>query len=131
MFRGETTKAGFALLIATLIALQCFAFTGNFASAHTLGEAKARTTTGFVLSGQPPGGGADMLREADCSPSPAGFAHARNRHRATDSAQVQERPHISRQPATARPPAASGAPHRRDTRSVRVPAPAALQVFRC
>ncbi|MFJ3641391.1 hypothetical protein ACIPRD_16745 [Streptomyces sp. NPDC090108] len=131
MFRGETPKAALALLFATLLALLYFAPTGNFAAAHTLGEAKARTTTGIVLPGQPSGGGTDLLREADHSPAPAGPAHARHRHRATDSAQAPERPPISRRPAPAHPPAASGAPHRRDTRSVRVPAPAALQVFRC
>ncbi|SOD81582.1 hypothetical protein [Streptomyces sp. Ag109_G2-15] len=124
MFRGTTTRTALALFTVALLALQLFAPTGTFASAHTLSEAKAKTRAGAASSVQP-------VCALGLSKEPVGSPHLRDRQRGSASGWAQERPLIARQAAAPHTPAASGAPHHRTTRSSRAHSPAALQVFRC
>ncbi|MGW2703332.1 hypothetical protein [Streptomyces sp. NPDC001340] len=105
MFRGTTARTLLALLATALLALQFFAPTGTFASAHTLSHAKAKAAPETVRPSKPVRIGAGALRA--------------------------EHPLIARQTATPQSPGTSGAPHHRITRSSRAQSPAALQVFRC
>ncbi|MFF7971020.1 hypothetical protein [Streptomyces sp. NPDC007905] len=131
MFPGTAARTLLALLTAALLALQLFAPAGTFASAHTLGHAKAKAVSGTALTPTTTRNGADTLREGGCSQEPVGARHLRDRQRGSASGPAAERPLISRQAAAAQVPAPSGAPHHRTTRSSRAHSPAARQVFRC
>ncbi|MFJ9815549.1 hypothetical protein ACIRU3_09790 [Streptomyces sp. NPDC101151] len=132
MFRGTTARAVLTLLSAALLALQFFAPTGTFATAHTASHAKAKAAPETVHPTHPARNGAYTLRDSGCSQEPAaGGRHLRDRQRGSVSGWAHERPPIARQAAAPQAPAASGAPHHRTSRSSRAHSPAALQVFRC
>ncbi|MEU5538838.1 hypothetical protein [Streptomyces sp. NPDC020362] len=131
MFRGTTARAVITLFAVALLALQFFAPTGTFASAHTLGHAKAKATSGTALPANTMRNGADTLRDGGCTQQPAGAQHLRDRQRGSACGWALERPPISRQTAAPQTPDASGASHHSTTRSSRAHSPAALQVFRC
>ncbi|WP_244184127.1 hypothetical protein [Streptomyces cellostaticus] len=120
-----------ALFTVALLALQFFAPTGTFASAHTLSHAKAKAVSGTVPSSKPVRNGADTLRDGGCSQQTLSTPHLRDRQRSSAHGWPSERPPISRQAVSPQTPAASCAPHHRTTRSSRAHSPAALQVFRC
>lgn len=52
MFRGKTARTVVTLLTAALLALQFFAPTATFASAHTARHAEAKAQPGLKLSGK-------------------------------------------------------------------------------
>ncbi|MFF8424690.1 hypothetical protein ACF07Y_05950 [Streptomyces sp. NPDC016566] len=131
MFRGTTARTLLALLATTLLALQFFAPTGTFASAHTLSHAKAKAAPETVHPSHPVRNSTIALRDGGCTQNPGGGHHLRDRQRGPASGWAQEHPLIARQAATPRSPGTSGAPHHRTTRSSRAHCPAALQVFRC
>ncbi|MFF4572868.1 hypothetical protein [Streptomyces sp. NPDC001410] len=131
MFRGTTARTLLALLATALLALQFFTPTGTFASAHTLGHAKAKAAPETVRPSKPVRIGAGALRDGGCTHNPGGDRHLRDRQRGPASGWTPEHPLIARQTATPQSPGTSGAPHHRITRSSRAQSPAALQVFRC
>ncbi|MFC9925952.1 hypothetical protein [Streptomyces sp. NPDC127190] len=131
MFRGTTTRTRLALLAVTLLALKFFALTGPFAAAHTLSHAKAKATSGTVLSTQPVRHKPSTLRDGGGTQDAASTQHLRDRQRGSGHGWPADRAPISRQSAAARTPGATGAPHPHAPRSSRAHAPAALQVFRC
>ncbi|MFG2121299.1 hypothetical protein [Streptomyces sp. NPDC048710] len=131
MFRGTTARTLLALLATALLALQFFASTETFASAHTLSHAKAKAAPETVRPSEPVRNGVGALRDGGCTQNPGGGRHLRDRQRGPASGWAQEHPLIARQTATPQSPGTSGAPHHRTTRSSRAHAPAALQVFRC
>ncbi|MGW5331328.1 hypothetical protein [Streptomyces bauhiniae] len=132
MSRGRTLGVVLALFAIALLSLQLFAPSGPFATAHTLGEAKANDAPGIVLVAQPAGEGADTLREPRRSKTPPVAAHAdRHRQRGAAPTPAPERPLVSRRPAEPAPPVRCGAPDAGTTRSSGARSPAVLQVFRC
>ncbi|MDO0925173.1 hypothetical protein QQY24_06950 [Streptomyces sp. TG1A-8] len=132
MFRGTGARTALALLAAALLALQFLAPTGTFASAHTLGHAKAKAGPGITPSTQPARAGADTLREPRHPHRPVTTVPClRDRQRGPASAGAPERAPISRQAAAPHPPGACGAPHEHATRPPGARTPAALQVLRC
>ncbi|MBV1948012.1 hypothetical protein [Streptomyces sp. BV129] len=132
MSRGRTPGAVLALFAVALLALQLFAPSGSFATAHTLGEAGANDTPGIVLVAQPAGEGADSVREPRGPKAPPVATHAdRHRQRGTAPTPALERPPISRRPAEPAPLWRPGAPDAHVTRSSGAHTPAVLQVFRC
>ncbi|MFF9394294.1 hypothetical protein [Streptomyces griseoluteus] len=132
MSRGRTLGAALALFAVALLSLQLFAPSGPFATAHTLGEAKANGAAGIVLVAQPAGDGVDLAREPRCPKTPPVAAHTdRHRQRGTAPTPAPERPLISRRPAEPAPPTRSGTPDAGVTRSSGAHSTAVLQVFRC
>lgn len=132
MSRGRTLGAVLALCAVALLTLQLFAPCGPFATAHTLGEAKANDAPGIVLVAPPAGEGADTVREPRRHRTPPVAAHTdRHRQRGAAPTPAPERPLISRRPAEPAPPARSGAPDAGVTRSSGAHSTAVLQVFRC
>ncbi|WP_405551976.1 hypothetical protein [Streptomyces sp. NBC_01171] len=131
MSRGRTLGAVFALCAVALLSLQLFAPSGPFATAHTLGDAKANDAPGIVLVAPPAGEGADTVREPRPRTPPVAAHADRHRQRGAAPTPAPERPLISRRPAEPAPPARSGAPDAGVTRSSGAHSPAVLQVFRC
>ncbi|MEV8044410.1 hypothetical protein AB0P02_11295 [Streptomyces griseoluteus] len=132
MSRGRTLGAALALFAVALLSLQLFAPSGPFATAHTLGEAKANGTAGIVLVAQPAGDGVDLAREPRRPKTPPVAAHTdRHRQRGAAPTPAPERPLISRRPAEPAPPMRSGTPDAGVTRSSGAHSTAVLQVFRC
>ncbi|CAL9291460.1 hypothetical protein ABZ568_42160 [Streptomyces olindensis] len=142
MFRGTTARTVVSLLAAVLIALQFFAPTASFASAHTPSQAEAKAQPGIKPSGTPsrPGGKSSgkALRDeiATCRAGhhgdPTGPLRTRDRFHAADSApSAPERPLLRHIQPTADDPVRPGTAHQRTSRSSASHTPAALQVFRC
>ncbi|AYN38821.1 hypothetical protein D9753_07720 [Streptomyces dangxiongensis] len=131
MFRGTTPRTLLALLGVALLAFQLFIPAGTFASAHTGGQALAKTETGTHLSALPAYDGADTVRTPDRPGRPASVPQVRDRHRGPASASAQERPLISGRTAGTAPHDPCGARHRHAPGASRAHTPAALQVFRC
>ncbi|MER8219212.1 hypothetical protein ABTZ58_01135 [Streptomyces sp. NPDC094143] len=143
MHRGTTARTVVSLLAAVLLALQLFAPTASFATAHTPSQAEAKAHPGTNPSGTASRPGitfsGKVLRDeiATCRSGhhgdPTGPLRTRNRSHATDSAPTApDRPPLSRhiQP-TADEPAGPRTAHRHTSRSSASHTPAALQVFRC
>ncbi|MFF0161274.1 hypothetical protein ACFYRY_27595 [Streptomyces sp. NPDC005263] len=130
MFRGRPVRVALALVAATLLALQFFAPTVSFASAHTTRQAVAKAQPGVKLLGK-------SLRDEiathhHCGPTggPAGPLHTRDRHRAVDFAPSgPERPMPVQDRADPREQVRAGA--FRLSRPPAAHSPATLQVFRC
>ncbi|GAA3116482.1 hypothetical protein [Streptomyces echinatus] len=131
MFRGTTARTLLSLLGATLLALLPFAPTGNFAPAHTFGQALAKTQTGITPSAHLARDGAESVRAPGRPGEPVGIPHVRDRHRGPAPHGSGEHPPISGRAAEARPTAPAGAPPRHTPGPSRAHTPAALQVFRC
>ncbi len=131
MFRGTTTRTVISALAAVLLALQFFAPSTSFASAHTVGHIEAKAQPGSKLSPKALRDGVITFRDASCSGDPTGPQHSRERNRTSVAwPGAQERPLAAPGTAAALLPALSAA-----QRSVARPStglsPAALQVFRC
>ncbi|NEC91255.1 hypothetical protein G3I71_36890 [Streptomyces sp. SID12501] len=132
MFRGATSRTVFSLLAAALLALQLFAPTASFASAHTARHAEAKTEPRnkpraadqrdeYVTCG-------DGGRHHD----PSLPLRTRDRHRLADSGpQVPERPLLTVDPTAPHEPETRVTARRQAPRSLTAHTPAALQVFRC
>lgn len=142
MFRGRTASTVIAVLATALLALQLFAPTAVFATAHTQSQVEAKAQPGTQPSGTTsrPGhkSSGKALRDetATCRAGhhgdPTGPLRTRDRSHTADSApSAPERPlrrHI--QPAVPEP-VGPGAAHHHASRSSMSHTPAALQVFRC
>ncbi|WP_329336383.1 hypothetical protein OG252_14165 [Streptomyces sp. NBC_01352] len=130
MFRGTTVRTVIATLAAVLLALQFFAPSTSFASAHTARQAEAKAQPGTKLSGKALRDESVTYRHCDPAEDPTGPLRNRDRHRAVDFApQGPERPLLVQDPAAVSKPAVPGA--LRMSRPPTSHAPAALQVFRC
>ncbi|MFJ7174968.1 hypothetical protein ACIQXA_00640 [Streptomyces massasporeus] len=142
MYRGRTGWTVVAVLAAALLALQLFAPTASFATAHTDSQVEAKAQPGTNPSGTPsrPGhtsSGKGLRDEtATCRAGhhgdPTGPLRTRDRSHAADSApSAPERP-LRRDIRPAVPePVRHGAAHHHASRSSTSHTPAALQVFRC
>jgi hypothetical protein len=142
MYRGTTARTVVSILAAVLLALQLFAPTASFASAHSLSQAEAKAQPGTKPSGlsSRPGhtspGKALRDETASCRVGhhgdPTGPLRTRDRSHTTDlapsGAELPLRRHIR---PTGPEPVRPGAAHDRTSRSSASHTPAALQVFRC
>ncbi|MFG2465770.1 hypothetical protein ACGFXB_09960 [Streptomyces canus] len=130
MFRGATVRTVLAVLTAALLALPFFASTEEFATAHTVRQAKAMAQTGTKLSGKAARAEASGKRHCNHVGDPTGPLRTRDRHRTVDFApEGPERPLSAQEPPAAPQRVATG-----DfplSRPSTAHAPAALQVFRC
>ncbi|MGW0495552.1 hypothetical protein ACWD0Z_09025 [Streptomyces sp. NPDC003007] len=142
MFRGTTVRTVVSILAAALLALQFFAPTVSFASAHTHSQVEAHAQPGTKPSGKSsrPGhkhpGKALRDETATCRAGhhgdPTGPLRTRDRSHAADSAPTAPERPLQRHIRPAAPEAAGpGAAHHRTSRSSTSHTPAALQVFRC
>jgi hypothetical protein len=142
MFRGTTVRTVVAVLAAALLALQLFAPTASFATAHTHSQVEAKAQPGTKPSGKSsrPGhkSSGKALRDetATCRAGhhgdPTGPLRTRDRSHTADSApSVPERPLRRDIQPTVPEPVRPGAAHHRASRSSTSHTPAALQVFRC
>jgi hypothetical protein len=130
MFRGTTVRTAIAILSAVLLALQFFAPTECFASAHTARQVEAKAQPGTKPSGKALRDEAATFRQCDHSGGPNGPLHARDRYRAVDFAPegperplpVEDRTAVS--PQLARVAVSTSRPSMSHS-------PASLQVFRC
>ncbi|SMQ19654.1 hypothetical protein SAMN06272771_6143 [Streptomyces sp. Ag82_O1-12] len=142
MYRGSTALTVVAVLAAALLALQLFAPTASFATAHTHSQVEAKAQLGTKPSGTSsrPGhkSSGKTLRDetATCRAGhhgdPTGPLRTRDRSHTADSApSAPERP-LRRDLRPAVPePVRPDAAHHHASRSSTSHTPAALQVFRC
>ncbi|WP_369392608.1 hypothetical protein AB5J72_37235 [Streptomyces sp. CG1] len=131
MFRGTTARTRLALLAVLLLALQLFAPTGTFASAHTLSDAQAKAEPVLPSSVPPVREDKDSVR-TPCRPGlPVSTPHLRDRQRGSSSGRAQQPEPIAGRAAAADTPDIPGAPHPHTARTSRAHTPAALQVVRC
>ncbi|AXE89363.1 MULTISPECIES: hypothetical protein [unclassified Streptomyces] len=142
MFRGTKARTVVSLLAGVLLALQFFAPTASFASAHTPSQAEAKAQPGTKPSGKSSRPGTKFsgkaLRDeiATCRAGhhggPTGPLRTRDRSHAADSApSAPERPLLRHIQPTADDSVRHGTAHQRTSRSSASHTPAALQVFRC
>jgi hypothetical protein len=142
MYRGTTARTVVSILAAVLLALQFFAPTASFASAHTPSEVEAKAQPGTEPSGKSSRPGTKLsgkaLRDeiANCRAGhhgdPTGPLRTRDRFHGTDSAPSAPDRHLLRHiPPTAPDRVTPGVAHQRTSRSSASHTPAALQVFRC
>jgi hypothetical protein len=132
MFRGKTSRTVVTLLTAVLLALQFFAPTTSFASAHTARHAEAKAQPVLKLSGKALRTETITFRDCGAAGTPTVPLRLRDRCRTADCGpETPERPPLTQDPAGAHTPAAPGAAHHRTARSSTAHSPAALQVFRC
>ncbi|WP_307079367.1 hypothetical protein [Streptomyces canus] len=119
-----------AVLTAALLALPFFTSSEEFATAHTVRQAKAKAQTGTKLSGKAARAEPSGKRQCNHLGDPTGPLRTRDRHRAVDFApEGPERPLSAQEPAAAPERVATG-----DfplSRPSTAHAAAALQVFRC
>ena len=141
MYRGTTARTVVSVLATLLLALQFFAPTASFASAHTLSQVEAKAHPGTKPSGKSSRAALKLsgkaLRDeiATCRAGhhgdPTGPLRTRDRFHTADSVpSAPERPLLRHIPPTAQEPVTPGAAHKRTSRST-AHTPAALQVFRC
>ncbi|MFF6912089.1 hypothetical protein [Streptomyces sp. NPDC012466] len=141
MFRGTTVRTVVSVIAAALFALQLFAPTASFASAHTHGQAEANAQPGTKPSGKSSRPGHKLLGKAlrdetaTCRAGhhgdPTGPLRTRDRSHTASAPTAPERPlhrHILPTTPEAAGPAAA---HHRTSRSSTSHTPAALQVYRC
>jgi hypothetical protein len=142
MYRGTTARTVVSILAAVLLALQFFAPTASFASAHTPRKAEAKAQPGTEPSDTTSRPGIKFsgktLRDeiATCRAGhhgdPTGPLRTRDRFHHADSApSAPERPLLRHIPPTAPEQVRADAAHQRTSRSSASHTPAALQVFRC
>lgn len=142
MYRGSTARFVVSLVAAVLLALQFFAPSASFATAHTPSQVEAKAQPGTKPSGTSSRPGTKFpgkaLREeiASCRAGhhgdPTGPLRTPLRSHATDSAPTApERPLPRHIQPTATEPGSFGPAHRRTPRPSASHTPAALQVFRC
>jgi hypothetical protein len=132
MFRGTKTRTAISLLAALMLALQLFAPTASFASAHTARHAEAKTEPR-----NKPRGAAQRDEYVTCGDGgrhhdPSLPLRTRDRHRIADSGpQGPERPLLAVDPTGPREPETRVTSRHQAPRSLTAHTPAALQVFRC
>jgi hypothetical protein len=132
MFRGTTARTVVSLLAAVLLALQFFAPTASFASAHTARHAMAKDQSGIKHSGKALRDEHVTCRDSGSVGDPTGPLRTRDRHRTADSApQAPDRPLLRHCTWGIPEPATPGAAHLGPSRRAAAHSPAALQVFRC
>ncbi|MEU9638756.1 hypothetical protein AB0D80_30835 [Streptomyces tendae] len=133
MYRRTAARTVVAILTPVLFALQLFAPTASFASAHTSGDAVAHARPGTIPSGTASHDESVTCREGGRPGGPTTEPRVRDRHRTTAAPQSGSPRHpLARQAAPAAPDAAtSGRATEHRPRSRTDHAPAALQVFRC
>ncbi|CAL9606168.1 hypothetical protein [Streptomyces sp. enrichment culture] len=142
MHRGTTARTVVSLLAAVLLALQFFAPTASFATAHTSSHAEAKAHPGTEPSGTASRPGIPFAGKAlrdeivTCRAGhhgdPTGPLRTRARSHTADSApSAPDRPLPRHTRPTADEPAGPGTAHQRTSRSSASRTPAALQVFRC
>jgi len=130
MFRVTTARTAVAVVAAVLLALQFFAPTASFASAHTIRQVEAKAQPGIKLSGKALRSETVTHRHCDHSGDPTVPLRTRDRHRAVDfTPEGPGRALPIHDPATAHEPAAPRASGL--SRPSTAHSPAALQVFRC
>ncbi|MEV5438886.1 hypothetical protein AB0K80_23160 [Streptomyces sp. NPDC052682] len=131
MFRGTTARTMVPLLAGVLLALQFFAPTASFASAHTVRHVEAKALPGTKPSGKAPRAEHVTCRTAHHHGDPTGPLRTRDRlHTAGQTTAASGRP--SHNPGPAVPePVPPGAAHPSTSRWPATHTPAALQVFRC
>ncbi|MEV0221602.1 hypothetical protein [Streptomyces sp. NPDC050704] len=124
MLRGKTARTVLTVLAAVLLALQLFAPTATFASAHTFHVSSTESDAEFITCGK-----------SAHSNGPAGPLRTLDRNRVVDHVpQTPARALLCKDPAGHHedPSHIAAAPsHHRTTRSSAAHATAALQVFRC
>ncbi|WP_030248972.1 MULTISPECIES: hypothetical protein [unclassified Streptomyces] len=142
MYRGTTARTVVSLLAAVLLALQFFAPTASFATAHTTSQVEAKAHPGTKPSGKSSRPGPEFSGKAvrdeitSCRAGhhgdPTGPLRTRLRSQAATSAHpAPERPLLRHIQPTAEEPVIPGAAHQRTPRSSVSHTPAALQIFRC
>jgi hypothetical protein len=131
MHRGTTARTVVSFLAAALLALQLFAPTASFASAHTTRHAVAKAQPGIKPSGKALRDEAITCHNAGRPGDPTGPLRTRDRHRTAAHPAAPKRPSPAHHTSAAPEPVAPGAAHHRASRSPRAHTPAALQVFRC
>jgi hypothetical protein len=142
MYRGTTARTVVSILAAVLLALQFFAPTASFASAHTPRHVEANAQPGTQPSGKSARPGIKLsgkaLRDevAACRAGhhgdPTGPLRTRDRAHPADSApSAPDRPLLRHIQPKAGEPVRPGPAHERTSRSSTSHTPAALQVFRC
>jgi hypothetical protein len=130
MFRGTTARTALALLAAALLALQFFAPSASFATAHTVRQAEAQAQPGTKPSGTSLRDETASHRHCDPAGDPTGPLRTRDRHRAADlTPERPDRPAQTQEPVEAHLQVPAGAFQR--SRPPAAHTPAALQVFRC
>jgi hypothetical protein len=144
MLRGKTTRFLFMLVATALLALQLFAPTASFASAHTFHSpaAKVPAVTKTGARNETASEVSDEISariaaetvtcgDADHSGGPTGPLRTRDRHRAVVDSPTEPPLLVPLECDTAVDPGAAGAVRYRTSRSSIAHSPAALQVFRC
>ncbi|EHN75288.1 hypothetical protein ACIP29_10790 [Streptomyces coelicoflavus] len=133
MYRRTAARTVVVILFPVLFALQLFAPTASFASAHTSGDAVAHARPGTIPSGTAPHDERVTCRESGRPGEPTTEPRVRDRHRTTAAPQSGAPRHpLARQAAPEAPDAVtSGRAAEHRPRSTTAHAPAALQVFRC
>ncbi|MFF7766001.1 hypothetical protein ACFZC7_05745 [Streptomyces massasporeus] len=142
MYRGSTARTVVAVLAAALLALQLFAPTASFATAHTHSQVEAKAQPGATPSGtstrpgHKPSGKALRDETATCRAGhhgdPTGPLRTRDRSHTADSApSAPERPPRRDLRPAVPEPVRPGSAHHHASRSSTSHTPAALQVFRC
>ncbi|GAA2236829.1 hypothetical protein L0M19_11335 [Streptomyces indiaensis] len=142
MYRGTTARTVVSILAAVLLALQFFAPTASFASAHTHSQSEAKAQPGTKPSGMSsrpgPKAPGKALRDetATCRAGhhgdPTGPLRTRDRsHTADLTPPGPERPLQRHIRPTAPEAVRPGTAHHHTSRSSTSHTPAALQVFRC
>ncbi|MFC7881230.1 hypothetical protein ACFUVV_05005 [Streptomyces sp. NPDC057376] len=133
MFRGTTARTVVPILAAVLFALQFFAPTASFASAHTSSEAVAHARAGTTASGATAYDETVTCHEAGRPGGPTTAPRVRDRHRGTAAPQpdTPQRPLLRHATPGVPEPVVSGHGAEHRPRSATDHSPAALQVFRC
>src|SRR4051812_5936876 len=103
MFRGTTGRPLIALLAVALLALQFFAPTGTFASAHMSRQVEAKAQPGIKPSAKPVHDCSDTFREPGSTGDADGPPRTSGRHRTAASGWAHERPLPARDPVFAPP----------------------------
>lgn len=132
MLRGKTARTVLALITTVLLALQFFAPTTSFASAHTARHAEAKAQPLLTLGGKALRTETITFRDCGAAGTPTAPLRLRDRYRVADCGpEAPERPLLAQDPAAVSTSVAPGAAHHRTSRSSTAHSPAALQVFRC
>ncbi|MEU4981689.1 hypothetical protein [Streptomyces sp. NPDC021969] len=133
MYRRSAARTVVAILAPVLFALQFFAPTASFASAHTTGDAVAHARPGTIPSGTVPHDETVTCREGGRPGEPTTAPRVRDRHRTTAAPQSGAPRHPLAPQSTPQAPGSltAGRATEHRPRPTTDHAPEALQVFRC
>ncbi|MEU6197632.1 hypothetical protein [Streptomyces sp. NPDC047061] len=131
MFRGTTARTVLALLAATLLAVQFFAPTATFATAHTLSHVEAKAQPGPHPSAKAVRDASPALRDHGRCGEPPSPPQTADRHRSATAGWADDRQPGPRHTEAIRTPGPPPARHHGTSRASRAHSPATLQVFRC